>query len=80
MSVDYEVASEILSGENGFLIQALRAEKNKPNPSQLLIRYYEARIAAVVDLKYDFTSADPEVTSSIIDLKPIFGCRGNVQL
>ncbi|MDR1850378.1 MAG: hypothetical protein LBQ75_10090 [Zoogloeaceae bacterium] len=77
MSIEYEVASEVLAAESGFLSQALMAENEKENPSPLLVKYYEARIKAIVDLEYDFISDDPKITNEILNRKRIFGCRGN---
>jgi hypothetical protein len=77
MSVNYEVASEVLAAESGFLIQALVAEEKKSKPSPLLIKYYEDRIQAVTALEKKFRSDDDGITDNILEQRRIFGCRGN---
>lgn len=68
-AIQYEVALEILGQERQPFMAALRAERAKAEPSSALVRYYEARLAALDELQDSLRTSDTVAVVQILDPK-----------
>lgn len=65
--INYEVALDILGQEKQPFVNTMWEERRKEKPSEALVAYCEARIAALDDLQESLRSGDTELISQILD-------------
>jgi hypothetical protein len=65
--INYEVALEILGQEKQPFVNALSEERRKAQPSEALMAYCKARIAALDELQESLRSDDAETIGLILD-------------
>lgn len=66
-SIKFEVALETLGQERQPLMAAISQERAKASPSTVLIRFYEARMAALDELQDALRSEDLSAVGQILD-------------
>jgi hypothetical protein len=66
-SISYEVAVEILGQSRQPIMNAIREEKAKPQPSTVLIKYLEDRLSAIDALQDNLTVSDVSTIEKILD-------------
>jgi hypothetical protein len=67
VGIKYEVALEILGQEKQPFVNALWEERRKASPSEAVMAYCKARIAALDDLQESLRSNDAETIGQILD-------------
>lgn len=71
-SIAFEVALEALGQSRQPFMQAIAMERAKPSASAALIRYCEARLAAIDALQEDLRPADIDTVRRILARDPLF--------
>lgn len=66
-TINYEVAIEILGQSRQPLMAAMRVEREKPQPSPVLIQYIEARLSALDVLQDTLAVSDASTIAKILD-------------
>lgn len=65
-SISYEVALEVLGQSRQPFMQAIYEELQKPEPSQVFIRYCETRLTALDELQDDLQPSDRATIERIL--------------
>lgn len=75
-SISYEVALEVLGQSRQPFMQAIHDEQRKASPSPALIRYCEARLAAIDELQESLQPTDLTTIERILSKDdPVFRSR-----
>lgn len=71
-SIAFEVALEALGQSRQPLMQELARERAKAAPSDVVIRFCQARLAAIDALQHDLRPADMDTVRRILARDPLF--------
>jgi hypothetical protein len=67
-SIGFEVALDVLGQSRQPFMAALRDERTKAKPSQIFIRYCEARLLALDELQDDLDPSDQDTIERILGI------------
>jgi hypothetical protein len=65
--IEFEVALEILGQSQAPLVDAIHNERNKPQPSELKIKYLLDKIASIQNLMEEIMPDDVELVAEIMN-------------